>query len=184
MIRNAGGNNDHPDSIKFSYLFKLMSVYSMLKPPKGSNISSEETFTTFCHFMNENTVIGRENDIKFTAEDVRMFAVDHGAVEFEDSFDAGDYDAIIHEFGEVERCTLEYFCGYILKKVTTRFSNCENCVNSLKGNEADKLLAMRDKFKVLHVPSPHLVSLIAYLEKNVDLEIGCKITNLLPDTFF
>lgn len=42
MVRQAAGNNDHPDPVMFVLIFRLMSVYSLVKPPKGSNITGGE----------------------------------------------------------------------------------------------------------------------------------------------
>jgi len=36
-IRQAAGSNDHPSAPTFLQLYKLLSVYSVLKPPKSGN---------------------------------------------------------------------------------------------------------------------------------------------------
>lgn len=38
MMRSACGSNDHPDAILFIQMFRLLSAYSLVKPPRGSNI--------------------------------------------------------------------------------------------------------------------------------------------------
>lgn len=42
MMRDCCGSNDHPDSILFIQMYRLVSTYSLVKPPKGSNISGGE----------------------------------------------------------------------------------------------------------------------------------------------
>lgn len=42
MMRSACGSNDHPDSTSFCQLFRLMGTYSLVKPPRGSNITGGE----------------------------------------------------------------------------------------------------------------------------------------------
>lgn len=37
MIRQAAGPNDHPTTSTFLHLYKILSVYSVLKPPKYRN---------------------------------------------------------------------------------------------------------------------------------------------------
>lgn len=158
-----------------------MSTYSLLKPPKGSNVTGEETFSFFSHAMQENKIIGRE-DVKFSAEDIWRIAMDHGAAEFDDAY-AFDHDWLLEVVEETEHLKLEYFCGYLIKKIN-RVTSCENCIRSLKGSECGNLLSQRNKFNVLHIPSHYLVALISYLEKIIHSEIGGEIHNLQPDTFF
>lgn len=37
IIRQAAGSNDHPSAPTFLQLYKLLSTYSILKPPKSGN---------------------------------------------------------------------------------------------------------------------------------------------------
>jgi len=39
MIRGAAGQNTHPEPTTFCQLFRLLSVHSLLRRPRGSNIS-------------------------------------------------------------------------------------------------------------------------------------------------
>ena len=42
MMRGAGGSEDHPDATLFAGIFRLLSMYSLIKPPRGSNVSGAE----------------------------------------------------------------------------------------------------------------------------------------------
>ena len=42
MMRHCCGSNDHSDSALFILMYKLVSTYSLVKPPKGSNVSGGE----------------------------------------------------------------------------------------------------------------------------------------------
>ncbi|XP_046407616.1 uncharacterized protein LOC124172243 [Ischnura elegans] len=42
MMRAACGDNDHPDSVQFVQVFRLMGTYSLVKPPKGCNVSGPD----------------------------------------------------------------------------------------------------------------------------------------------
>ena len=42
MMRNCCGSNDHPDSQLFIQMYRLVSMYSLIKPPKGCNVSTGE----------------------------------------------------------------------------------------------------------------------------------------------
>ena len=44
MMRECCGANDHPDSNLFIQMYRLISTYSIAKPPKGSNVSSLDIF--------------------------------------------------------------------------------------------------------------------------------------------
>jgi len=46
MIRSVCGSNDHPDAILFIQMFRLLTIYSLVKPPRGSNISGGEMLKT------------------------------------------------------------------------------------------------------------------------------------------
>lgn len=37
MIRQADGPNDHPTGPTFLHLYRILSLYSVLKPPKYGN---------------------------------------------------------------------------------------------------------------------------------------------------
>lgn len=41
-IRAAGGQNDHPAMPNFQHIYKMLSVYSILKPPKSGNCTAIE----------------------------------------------------------------------------------------------------------------------------------------------
>ncbi|KAE9522727.1 hypothetical protein AGLY_016874 [Aphis glycines] len=38
-LRQGCGANQHPDPLQFKQIYRLLSCYSLIKPPKGSNIS-------------------------------------------------------------------------------------------------------------------------------------------------
>ncbi|CAI6351679.1 unnamed protein product [Macrosiphum euphorbiae] len=46
MIRSACGSNDHPDAILFIQMFRLLSTYLLVNPPKGANVSSGDMINT------------------------------------------------------------------------------------------------------------------------------------------
>ncbi|KAK3926389.1 Transposable element P transposase [Frankliniella fusca] len=43
-IRTACGSGSHPDPLIFIQLYRLLSLYSLVKPPRGSNVSGGEIF--------------------------------------------------------------------------------------------------------------------------------------------
>ncbi|XP_074035256.1 uncharacterized protein [Leptinotarsa decemlineata] len=49
MMRAAGGCNTHPESIQVGQIFRLMSLYSLIKPPRESNVSGGEMMKSLLH---------------------------------------------------------------------------------------------------------------------------------------
>ncbi|XP_029668203.1 uncharacterized protein LOC115238478 [Formica exsecta] len=46
MYRDASGSSGHSDPLLFIQIYRLMSFYSLVKPPKGSNVEGSEMFDT------------------------------------------------------------------------------------------------------------------------------------------
>ena len=63
MVREAGGNNDHPDPLMFILIFRLMSVYSLVKPPKGSNITGGDLLKSLV-FMKDAGLNSKDKEKK------------------------------------------------------------------------------------------------------------------------
>ena len=45
-MRQSAGQNTHPEPKVFAQLFRLLSLYSLVKPTKGSNITGGEMLQT------------------------------------------------------------------------------------------------------------------------------------------
>ena len=39
LLCDCGGSNNNAESVQIAHIFRLMSLYSMTKPPKGSNVA-------------------------------------------------------------------------------------------------------------------------------------------------
>jgi len=181
MIRAAGGNDDHPDSVKFSLIYKLMSAYSLLKPPKGSNISETESFETFCRAMRDNDqhVLGSlTQELPPEVKKRLMLKFDEGVSNGSIDFNDPIYENITNE----EQFILQYVCGYIVRR-SSSFTSCNECIACLTGEKANEnnLIEIRDKFDVLFTPSNILLALIESLEVIILGEV--KTNKLHPDTF-
>lgn len=65
LARSVCGDNDHPDSTQFGYVFRLLSTYSLIKPIKGSTIAGSEMLTTLVSYTDyEDTIEGRQKWLK------------------------------------------------------------------------------------------------------------------------
>jgi len=57
-LRQGCGDNQHPDPLQFKQIYRLLSCYSLIKPPKGSNISGGEMLNSLIQMSS----IGSKND--------------------------------------------------------------------------------------------------------------------------
>lgn len=56
MIRGHGGHNDHPDPKMFIFIFRLLMLHSIAKPPKGCNVTGEELFQSMIDIRDEEVM--------------------------------------------------------------------------------------------------------------------------------
>ncbi|OXU16304.1 hypothetical protein TSAR_006395 [Trichomalopsis sarcophagae] len=176
MMRHCCGSNDHPDSALFIQMYKLISTYSLIKPPKGSNVCSGEIVD----------VLLKIKDIK--DEDDRRKQWD---AQIDTILDKGLHSDALHKAAELIeehdyfQCStsdyvLAYTAGFVARK-GKRFARliqsdrrktvvCENCIASLSLQENEdvtehyKLIEMRSR-GYLCKPSMTLFRLISTLER-------------------
>ena len=179
MVRSAGGNNDHPDAVKFLYIYRLLSTYSLLRPSRGSNVAlgKEETFDTFVKLMQDNEVIGRTEE-PFTAREQFILHMDHaisnGSLHLPDD---------VSEVHTPQASIIEYVAGYIARQRYRFSSSCAECRRSLTGvARRGGFLAKCDKFAAMCAPSENLFALIQKLEIIVTDEIK-ELKDIRADTF-
>lgn len=41
MVRASLGKNEHPDAVLFLFVFRILSMYSLVKPPRGTNVTGK-----------------------------------------------------------------------------------------------------------------------------------------------
>ena len=68
MIRHAYGSNNHPDPQTFLQLYRLLSTYSLIKPPKGSSIAGSEMLSAL--LSNPMAETPRQGDIVADTESI------------------------------------------------------------------------------------------------------------------
>lgn len=125
----AGGANDHPCTPTFLQIFKIMSAFSVLKPPKTGN----------CTVFDGNT---QEPLISITRLKELYHSQDSRAIEeikrklltvIEcDNADFSDFvTAVNHDYAlpEISNCLLFYLTGRVSAYIK-KSANCESCLNS------------------------------------------------------
>lgn len=166
MMRSACGSNDHPDSKVFAQMFRLMSTYSLVKPPKGSNVEGSEMLETLLNVdevlhSGENTAT-----LQYKLDNILENSLSFSNNELNDN---NDIDHTYHIM-KTSPSVLAYLCGYIARKAK-RFSKCQGCLDLVKGppleNEEKNILINVLTHGFLTYPSKKLESLIATLESAV-----------------
>lgn len=144
MMRGACGSNDHPDSVIFIQTYKLLSTYSLVKPPKGSNIENDELLKTLLNM----------DEMEFTNDNVTHFRsildkVMESPVSFSSNSDSEQNMSFTedHDYNlqSSSPFVIAYLAGYICRKSQQRFTKCDICVKKLKSSEPSK----NDKFTEL-----------------------------------
>lgn len=158
-IRGACGANDHPDPIQFIQLYRLLSVYSLVSPPRGSNVSGAAMLSTL---LSLEDLVQKENK-KRKIELQRKFdeMLDNG--EFADLEPYFDYTVR----QDIDPPALENFTGYVARtaKKASVAKHCMECFNSLKADSdreknSDEDLIHNLSHGYLIVPSDNLMDII------------------------
>lgn len=122
MMRNACGCNDHPDATTFLQVFRLLGTYSLIKPPRGSNITGSEMVRSLLDF----------NDLTPT---------DNVQQEFNNRLEllltTGSKDVIVNNFEDHSYfqqnspdCAVGYLAGFVAFR-GQKMSTCDICKNKL-----------------------------------------------------
>lgn len=165
MMRHASGSNDHPHCETFLQLYRLLSTYSLVKPPKGASVEGAEILSTLLEMKD---VEQDPQSIKARWKDVLDNIIDQGSTEvlpkaFE-VFQEHQYDlATSSDF------IISYVSGYIIRRCT-KFSSCQNCFQELSTSESEDesnaFILMQNRGNLIF-PSKAVVILITALEEAV-----------------
>lgn len=162
MMRSACGSNDHPDSRLFIQMFRLISTYSLVKPPKGSNVEGSEMLRSL---LNVDEVIKSEENTRRLQNS--LDSIIENDFWFDNDIDINLKD---HNYNIMRTSpfVLSYISGYIARKAS-RFSTCQNCLQDLKSTEphdSDLLINLLSKGFLIY-PSVKLCYLISTLESTI-----------------
>lgn len=145
MIRQAGGANDHPSTPTFLQLYKLLSIFSILKPPIYGNcsISNEPTPNVFLISISDiKAIYTNPNDRIEIQESIKKRL--NSLIEHEE----WDFNELVeHDYSlpEVTDCLIYYTTATVIKRIR-RNSKCEICKTAFeipiisKNNETDSAL--------------------------------------------
>ncbi|KAK3914473.1 Transposable element P transposase [Frankliniella fusca] len=60
LVRQSCGGNTHPEPRVFAQLFRLLSIYALVKPVRGSNITGGEMINTLLNLKDLNSCSKQE----------------------------------------------------------------------------------------------------------------------------
>lgn len=189
MMRESCGANDYPD--------RLISTYSLVQPPRGSNISNSEIFDVLLKIKDIDDAEERNEQWHAQLNTI----LDRGCTEM---FVEASSLQKEHDYcsSEISTYAITYVSGYVARKAANRFAKfvsdkkqftCQNCVSTLELSsnelipESHKLIEVKSKGYLKH-QSKKLTSIITAVEnallsvlksKKIDSEIIFDITNEL-----
>lgn len=128
MVQSFGGYNDHPDTSAFLLIFRLMSIYSLIKRPCGSNVSGEELFESLLQDCDTSAVTSNLQQWKDLRRQIILHPDDVHS--YSNAARGEGTDCIPNARSEEDEQLLQFFGGYIAMKALS-FSKCQNCAATL-----------------------------------------------------
>lgn len=166
MIRECCGSHDKPDPLLFIQVYRLISFYSLIKPPKGSNVDGIEIFETL---LNEKDANIHENTKEW------LQALDE-IIERGENHKETLTVRHVHDYnvGNVNPNVQAYFSGFLSKKIGT-WTSCQDCLSSVTKGVGDlprDVLINTLNRGYLKYPSDKLYDLLNKLEHAILQTIG------------
>jgi hypothetical protein len=177
MLRYKGGLDNHPMATKFAQLYRLMSIYSLVKPPKESNVEGGE----ICHIL-----LSEATKVKANSRDQKKKILDR----ITDILDDEEFDLNIQfvvadeeNYNDVNDAIVGRMTGFIAKTAIKRWcKGCSSCQNNLTSTDCTlphNLLIYYESYGYLHYLSTELFTLIKILENEI---LGALHEGLNEDT--
>ncbi|KAK3910739.1 LOW QUALITY PROTEIN: Transposable element P transposase [Frankliniella fusca] len=125
QLRFACGSSDHPDPKMFMEVYRLLTTYSLVKPPRGSNVTGGDLLGSLLK-LKDITNADRREELERKIDNIL-----EGGVPFEE-YDILNTDMQACE-KEIDEHALTYFGGYICRKARKMqpAASCPQCYNSL-----------------------------------------------------
>lgn len=123
IIRQAGGQNEHPTMPTFLQLYNMLSVYSLLKPPKFGNCQTELGQEAPCLTLAELTSAFKDEspgESKLQELRKRLDGYVSEELEWEAIYDHS------YALAEVVDCIVYYVTGFVCRKLLNS-TTCETC---------------------------------------------------------
>lgn len=137
MARQATGPNDHPSCPTFLQVYKLLSVYSIIKPPKSGNCTILDftqpklTLKDIKDVFNKNNILP-ERQLKINYLKERLDTLITQDIELDDVFQEDIFRDHDNYKSDTESCVLYYICGYVSRYINKHIK-CSDCQKAVIG---------------------------------------------------
>jgi hypothetical protein len=166
LLRASGGANNNPESVQVAQIFRLMSLYSLIKPPRGSNITGGNMLDALVRDPSELFTYNSPAHYKLTKVQIDL-KLDQ-ALEQDLS-----YGTMIR-FEDNEEA-FAYVCGAIARR--HKSVDCSCCLSTIVGNGVESFNAfiiLRSRGH-LTFPSASLIKLLQEVESIIVQNLKQKI---------
>ncbi|KAK3926592.1 Transposable element P transposase [Frankliniella fusca] len=180
-IRGACGANQHPDPRMFVNVYRLLMTYSLVKPPRGSNVFGGEVMDALLSLKD----LKREEDEKRSQEvEQRIDELLECDITVPEEMELATANEALAT-SSVDPYALTVFGGYVVRKVRqiAPTKDCEECKGCLleegDSQPREALLSIRTRGGLLR-PSQRLFDLLNKLEQAVvTVAAGCGVHGTL-----
>ncbi|XP_057671216.1 uncharacterized protein LOC130902943 [Diorhabda carinulata] len=159
IMRYSCGSNEHPDAKLFLQVFRLFCLFSLIRPPKGSNVTGVELLQSF--IQNKDTIKASKKtheewilklyealeNCALPGDQVLLYGNEQGQKEASDNDNSKDLNQINlpktvrenedklidHDYNVTytSEQVLAYLAGYVSRKMKKKYEFCKNCFDSL-----------------------------------------------------
>ncbi|KAE9522892.1 hypothetical protein AGLY_016703 [Aphis glycines] len=134
-ICQAGGANDHPATPTFLQLYKMLSVYSILKPPKTGNctIENNKPSQNLISLDSIKTIYyspEKNKPLLYKIREKLDFAIQHDDWSLDDIISPSDHNYYVAPLID---CVIYYVTGCLCKQIVSYFK-CVTCQSAIKQN--------------------------------------------------
>lgn len=174
IIRQAGGQNEHPTFPTFLQLYRMLSLYSLLRPPQfGNCVASEKDQSAF---LTLNDFIEVFKSAAISTDKMHDLKQKLDGLISEETWECDDVFEHDYSNAAVVDCIVYYVTGFVSRKLGTQTS-CTVCKEALVGQkgisklpEAD-LVNCKTRGRLTH-PNVHLFLLFKRTEEHFAKHAG------------
>lgn len=171
IIRQSCGPHDHPTTPTFLHLYKILSVYSVLKPPKYGNCSVTSTDTP-------QISLADLHEIFHNKDSCRTEKITKLKTKLDELIEEGVWEPcdILPNCSNNEECSIRdsiiyYVCGYVTKKIL-KWKKCSKCISFFKtcnaNHPAAELVSLKTNGKLIY-PNTYLYDFLSTVEHSFSL---------------
>ncbi|XP_060845707.1 LOW QUALITY PROTEIN: uncharacterized protein LOC132925316 [Rhopalosiphum padi] len=129
IIRQTSGPNDHPTTPTFLQLYRLLSICSLVKPPRSGNCTVIDASSITLTELNNDESYAREEKIEKLKNYIDK-VVEEGKWDMDDVFRETNFND-----DTTFNCVVYYLAGYLARKLSKK-TKCQLCSSGIKNNDS------------------------------------------------